>query len=80
MQIGCLEVEFESQAANLTRKIFEVEVALQVERAPLALEREKAHKSAQALKATTDLAFRRDAELERGVQVRLRAEIDLKVA
>ena len=47
--------------AGLTRKVIEVEVSLQAERVALATEREKAHKSAQALKATMDLASRRDA-------------------
>ena len=80
MQIGCLAAEIESQVANLTKEVAELEAAFQAERAALAAEREKAHKSVQVLKATTDLVFRRDAELEWEVQARLGAKIELEVA
>ena len=46
MQIGCLAARFESQVANLSKKVAEAEAALQGERITLASEREKAYKSA----------------------------------
>ena len=50
--------------ATLTKRVVEVEATLQAKRDALTSEGEKAHKSAQALKATTALVSRKDEELE----------------
>ena len=50
--------------AILTKRVAEAEVAFQVERVILMSKREKAHKSAQALKVATTLVSSNDEELE----------------
>ena len=50
--------------STLTKRVSDVEAALQAERAALMTERKKAHKLAQALKAATTLVLRKDKELE----------------
>ena len=58
-------VGFKSQVASLTKRAVEAEAALQVERVTLITEREKAYKSAQALKAATTLVSHKDEKLEK---------------
>ena len=79
MSISCLAAGFESRTADLTKKVAEAEATLQAERAALTAERERVHKSAQALKAAIYLASGRDMELEQEVQARLRAKTKLEL-
>ena len=65
MQIGFLVARFESQVATLTKRAAEVEAALQAKRAALTTKREKAYKSAQALKVAIALVSSKDDELEK---------------